>query len=71
VRAIFEADVTTSKEEILKALPELTPVLFHADAEWAEAPERVDAKTHRGHDWIRESFERWPQAPPGGVTSGS
>ena len=48
-----------SKEEILKGLPQLVPVLFLADAEWVEAPERVDAKTHRGHDGIRESFERW------------
>lgn len=59
VRAILEADATASKEEILKALPEVIPAVFHADAEWIEAPERVDAKTHRGHDGIRESFERW------------
>ena len=45
VRAIFEADATTSKEDILTALPALIPALFHADAEWVEAPERVDAKT--------------------------
>lgn len=59
VRAIFEADATISKDEILKALPELIPALFHADAEWAEAPERVDANTYVGHDGIRESFEKW------------
>jgi ketosteroid isomerase-like protein len=59
VRAIFEADAMASKDEILAALPEMIPVLFHADAEWVEAPERVDAKTHRGHDGIQESFERW------------
>jgi ketosteroid isomerase-like protein len=59
VRAILETDAATSKEEILKALPELIPVLFHEDAEWVEAPDRVDAKTYRGHDGIRESFERW------------
>jgi ketosteroid isomerase-like protein len=59
VRAIFDADARTSKKEILKALPELIPVLFHADADWVEAPERVDAKTYRGHDGVRESFERW------------
>jgi ketosteroid isomerase-like protein len=59
VRAIFEADATASKEEILRALPEVIPVLFHADAEWIEAPERADAKTHRGHEGICESFQRW------------
>ena len=59
VRAIFEADATTSKEDILTALPALIPALFHPDAEWVEAPERVDAKTYRGDDGIRDSFERW------------
>jgi SnoaL-like domain len=33
--------------------------VFDSDAEWIEAPERVNAKTYRGHDGIRESFERW------------
>jgi ketosteroid isomerase-like protein len=59
VRAIFETGGTTSKEEILKALPEAIPALFHSDAEWIEAPERVDSMAHRGHDGIRASFERW------------
>jgi ketosteroid isomerase-like protein len=59
VRAIFETDAATSKEEMLKALPEVVPALFHPDAEWIEAPERVDAKTHRGHEGIRRSFEHW------------
>ncbi len=59
VRAIFETGGTTSKEEMLKALPEAIPALFHPDAEWIEAPERVDSQSYRGHDGIRDSFERW------------
>jgi ketosteroid isomerase-like protein len=59
VRGIFETGAMTNKDEILKALPEAIPVLFHPDAEWIEAPERVDAKSYRGHDGIRASFERW------------
>jgi ketosteroid isomerase-like protein len=59
VRAIFDGGGTTSKEEILRALPEVIPALFHPDAEWIEAPERVDTKSYRGHDGIRDSFERW------------
>src|SRR5205807_6695869 len=35
------------------------PALFHPDAEWIEAPERIDSKTYRGHDGIRQSFEGW------------
>jgi ketosteroid isomerase-like protein len=59
VRAIFEGGASTSKEAILSALPEVVPALFHPDAEWVEAPERVDSKIYRGHDGIRESFEHW------------
>jgi ketosteroid isomerase-like protein len=59
VRAIFGTGAMTNKEEILKALPEAIPALFHPDAEWIEAPERVDSKSYRGHDGIRDSFERW------------
>ena len=59
VRAIFEGDSAMSKEAILAALPEAIPALFHPDAEWVEAPERVDSRTYRGHDGIRESFENW------------
>jgi ketosteroid isomerase-like protein len=58
IKAIFEADATTSKDEILQALPNLIPAPFHPDAEWAEAPDRVDAKPYRGHDGILESFEQ-------------
>jgi ketosteroid isomerase-like protein len=59
VRAIFETGMTTSKDSILAALPEAIPTLFHPDAEWVEAPERVDPQTYRGYDGIRGSFERW------------
>lgn len=59
VRAIFESGGGESKETILAALPEAIPLLFAPDAEWIEAPERVDAKTYRGHDGILQSFEHW------------
>jgi ketosteroid isomerase-like protein len=59
VRAMFEGGGAASKEAILAALPEAIPALFHPDAEWSEAPERIDSKTYRGHDGIRESFENW------------
>ena len=59
VRAIYEGGAADSKEAMLAALPHAVPALFHPDAEWIEAPERVDARTYRGHDGIRESFEHW------------
>ena len=59
VRAIFESGDTVNKEAILASLPEIVPTLFAPDAEWVEAPERIDAKTHRGHVGIIRSFEDW------------
>jgi len=59
VRAIFDSGGAESKEAMLAALPEAIPLVFDSEAEWIEAPERVDAKTYRGHDGIRESFEHW------------
>jgi ketosteroid isomerase-like protein len=59
VRAILESDASMSKEAMLAALPQAVPALFHPDAEWIEAPERIDSKTFRGHQGIQESFERW------------
>ncbi len=59
MRAIFEGGASTSKEAMLAALPQVVPALFHADAEWIEAPERVDSKVYSGHDGIRQSFEHW------------
>jgi ketosteroid isomerase-like protein len=59
VRAIYESGAGQSKEAVLAALPEAIPALVHPDAEWVEAPERVDARTYRGHAGIRESWIRW------------
>ncbi len=59
VRGIFETGDVESKEALLAALPAAIAAVFDPDAEWIEAPERVDAKTYRGHDGIRRSFEQW------------
>ena len=47
------------KEALLTALPELIARTCDPEIEWQEAPQRADARVSRGHDGVRESFERW------------
>ena len=37
----------------------LVLVGFDPEIEWHEDPQRADARVYRGHDGVRESFERW------------
>lgn len=48
-----------SKETLLAAIPEAIPQIFHPDVEFVETPERVDARTYRGHEGVQQAFERW------------
>jgi ketosteroid isomerase-like protein len=59
VRALFEGGRGESKEAMVAALPDAIPALFTDDVVFVETPERVDARTYRGHDGVRHAFERW------------
>jgi uncharacterized protein len=47
------------KQALLAALPELIAQACDPDIEWVEDPQRADHGVYRGHDGVRESFERW------------
>jgi ketosteroid isomerase-like protein len=47
------------KEAILAVLPDLIAQTCHPDIEWIEDPQRADGRIYRGHEGVRESFERW------------
>ncbi|TMK23755.1 MAG: hypothetical protein E6G62_10750 [Actinobacteria bacterium] len=47
------------KAALIAALPELIAQAADPDIEWAEDPHRLDAQVSRGHDGVRQSFERW------------
>ena len=47
------------KQAILAALPEMIPQICDPEIEWIEDPQRADGRTYRGHEGVRESFERW------------
>ena len=58
VKALF-AGQELEKEALLSALPELIAQGCDPEIEWHEDPQRADAHVYRGHDGVRESFERW------------
>ncbi|MFN8161290.1 MAG: nuclear transport factor 2 family protein [Solirubrobacterales bacterium] len=59
VSAMYEAAGTMDREQLLAALPELIAGFADPGIEWVEDPGRADGRTYRGHEGVRESFERW------------
>ena len=47
------------KQTLLDALPELIAQTCDPEIEWVEDPRRADRRVYRGHEGVRESFERW------------
>src|SRR4249919_895949 len=47
------------KQALLDALPELIAQACDPEIEWVEDPRRADRRVYRGHEGVRESFERW------------
>jgi uncharacterized protein len=56
---LFAAGSDMDKEALLSALPEVIAQTCDPEIEWHEDPHRADARVYRGHDGVRESFERW------------
>ena len=59
MKGLFAAGSEMDKEVLLSALPELITQTGDPEIEWHEDPQRADARVYRGHDGVRESFERW------------
>jgi hypothetical protein len=47
------------KQALLAALPELIAQACDPDIEWVEDPQRADGQVYRGHEGVRQSWERW------------
>lgn len=47
------------KQALLDALPELIAQTCDPEIEWVEDPRRADRRIYRGHEGVRESWERW------------
>src|SRR3954453_8712475 len=59
VKGLFAAGSDLDKEALLSALPELIAQAWDPEIEWAEDPQRADGRVYRGHEGVRESWERW------------
>jgi ketosteroid isomerase-like protein len=47
------------KQALLAVLPELIAQTCAPDIEWVEDPRRADGQVYRGHEGVRQSWERW------------
>jgi ketosteroid isomerase-like protein len=59
VKGLMTAVADADKEALLAALPEVIAQMCDPEIEWIEDPQRADGRVYRGHDGVRESFERW------------
>jgi ketosteroid isomerase-like protein len=59
LRGLFEGAQGLDKEQLLAALPDLIEQMCDPEIEWVEDPGRADGRVYRGHEGVRESFERW------------
>jgi ketosteroid isomerase-like protein len=59
LEGLFAGAADMDKQAMLDALPDLIPQVCDPDIEWVEDPRRADRRVHRGHEGVRESWERW------------
>jgi hypothetical protein len=57
------AGATMDKQALLAALPDLIAQTCDPEIEWVEDPQRADGRVYRGHEGLRESWERWSGFP--------
>jgi ketosteroid isomerase-like protein len=59
VEGLVAGAVDMDKQALLVALPELMVQTCAPDIEWVEDPQRADSRVYRGHDAVKQSWERW------------
>jgi ketosteroid isomerase-like protein len=59
LEGLFAGAADMDKQALLDALPALIAQICDPDIEWVEDPRRADRRVYRGHEGVRESFERW------------
>jgi ketosteroid isomerase-like protein len=59
IRGIVSAADTMDRDALLAALPELIAQTCDPEVEWVEDPTRIDGRVYRGHEGVRQSWERW------------
>ena len=59
VKGLWAAGESMDKQALLAALPDLIAQTCDPEIEWVEDPQRADGRVYRGHEGVRESWERW------------
>ncbi len=59
LEGLFAGAKEMDKQALLEALPELIAQTCDPEIEWVEDPRRADRRVYRGHEGVRESWERW------------
>ena len=59
MKGFLTAGADADKQALVAALPEVIAEMCDPEIEWIEDPQRADARVYRGHEGVRESFERW------------
>ena len=59
LEGLFAGAAEMDKQALLDALPELIAQTCDPEIEWVEDPRRADRRVYRGHEGVRESWERW------------
>jgi ketosteroid isomerase-like protein len=59
LESLFAGARELDKQALLEALPKLIAQTCDPEIEWVEDPLRADRRIYRGHDGVRESWERW------------
>jgi ketosteroid isomerase-like protein len=59
LEGLFAGAADIDKQALLDALPDLIAQMCDPEIEWVEDPRRADRRVYRGHEGVRESFERW------------
>jgi ketosteroid isomerase-like protein len=59
LEGLFAGAAEMDKRALLDALPDLIAQTCDPEIEWVEDPRRADRRVYRGHEGVRESWERW------------
>ena len=59
IRRMYRVGEAMNLDDLLAALPELIPQFADPEIEWIESPNRIDRRTYRGYEGVREAMQHW------------
>jgi ketosteroid isomerase-like protein len=59
IRRMYRVGEAMSLDDLRAALPDLIAEFADPEIEWIEGPARIDARTYRGHEGVRQALQHW------------